>query len=49
MISDKSQPMGNSRPKPNGVFKFYLLSTLPDAHPIVVERGCLTINIIPSI
>jgi hypothetical protein len=49
MISDESQPTGHSRPNPNGVFKFYLLSTLSDAHPIVVERGCHAINIIPSI
>ena len=50
--ADESQPMGNSRLlKSNRVFnfKFYLLSTLPDAHPIVVERGCYTIDVGPSI
>ena len=49
MIGDESQPMGTSRRNPKRLFTFYLLSTLPDAHPIVVKRGCYTINIIPSI
>ena len=54
--ADEFQPMGDSRLlKSNrlGVsmfdFKFYLLSTLPDAYPIVVERACYTIDVDPSI
>jgi hypothetical protein len=41
--------MGNKWPKLTRVVKFYLLSTLPDARPIVVTRGCHTIDIAHSI
>ena len=40
--------MGNSTysiRKSKRLFKFYLLSTLPDAQPIIVERMCYTINV----
>jgi hypothetical protein len=30
--------MGNELPSPARVVRFYLLSSLPDAHPVVVKR-----------
>jgi hypothetical protein len=42
---DESQPMGNEWPKLTRVVEFHLLSSLPDAHPIVVKRGCHAIDV----
>jgi hypothetical protein len=41
--------MGNQFLEPRHTVKFYLLSSLPDAHPIVVERGCHAIDFAPII
>ena len=50
--ADRSQPMGDeslrvrlTRP----AVEFHLLSSLPDAHPIVVQRECYAIDIAPNV
>jgi hypothetical protein len=43
--------MGDQLPKPLAArrTRFYLLSSLPDDDPIVMERGCHAIDVAPSI
>ena len=41
--------MGNQWPELTRIVKFHLLSSLPDAHPIVVQRECHAIHVAPSI
>ena len=41
--------MGDEWPEPTRVVKFHLLTTLLDARPIVVERGCHAINVTSGI
>ena len=37
---DECKPMGNNWPEPIRIVEFHILRSLPDAHPIVVKRGC---------
>ena len=41
--------MGNQLPELTRVVEFHLLSSLSDAHPVVVKRGCPALYVAPSI
>jgi hypothetical protein len=41
--------MGNQLPEPRRKYEFHLLRSLPDAHPIIVERGCHAIDVASGI
>lgn len=37
--------MGNQWPELKREVEFHLLTSLPDAHPVIVQRGCHTIDV----
>ena len=39
--------MNDELPTLTRVVEFHLLSSLPDAHPIIVKRGCHSVDVAP--